>query len=1038
MSAQVTISTAIAAASAAGLQAVLPPGAAVVSLALTSAAGGSNLPFAVGHAFRQGDVPSGSALGGTDQALQVTPKNYWPDGSLKFAIVAGRRTLSAGVTASIGLAVNGSSATGANLTTASLKATGVTASIEYGAYGTVSWTTTDWDSPFQSLTSGPELSVWTYRKPIGSDAHLVGWLEVRLYADGRVQVLAWVENGYLRVASPGSRNGTITFSLGGTSRYSANLDLLHHQRAALGSGTALFHWYNGADPQITPKHDRAYLQSTDLVPSYGTTASTTRVNALTQSYTPLAVADFHPDMPSPSYHEDIGLLPQWDAIYLTSDDPKAWLGVLINGLAAGRFGIHYRDEATNRPLRFSQQPNLVTSGNGIQQPGASSTSDYTPTTSGLTPPIWDVPHHPSIGYFAYLASGWNYFLEELQFSATCNYLCNTDLGGAWGQRGGSAGIFLSNAGANDTRGAAWAIRTLAQACTATPDADTTLRNEFLSSLGSNIDLYYTKYVAQANSPMGVVAPATADYDGDNANNKFMGSVFMNYFFVAAIGYTLALRPAVTTTQIERLQDVFHWNAQFVVGMFGGNASDEYNWRYAANYTVAIAPANSIDFLTGTGPWYANWGAVFTATHGIANPGAGDGAMQGGNFPDATSYWGNLQPALAYADQHGVPGATTARNRMLGASNWATFAANLSGAPEWAVVPNASRWKPAWFTAAAASELIDIENIATVSSIVPSPLPNGGGMAQITDAYSGMTIRQSGGQVVYQGGGHADSWDNGVYGQDIFKTAPSSHRWRNPTSNAVMGSGGVYYYSDGNPSTDHSYYNLVWLTLRGMLARLYSGDVPVSNNSTDFNGWLWKAANWSAQNTLPDVLYSGIGPGVATDQYGHVFLWRNNAGAQYRPATNTWVDRNEIDHDRLENACAFDFKRRVVWSFGGYNSVSGTVAKWDIGSSTTSQVTVTGNASGTTFTTARGLGADYDEVGDKVYVHSPTGAVAVFDPAALTINAVSFTGAAMAANSTYRGGGDAGTWGKCKYHRLLDAVVIKPGWNSALKVLKLRA
>jgi hypothetical protein len=1011
----------------------------VATLTLTSAVGGSLLPFTVGHTFKQGAVSSASVAAlGADTAIQVTPKNYYADGSLKMAVVSGRKTLSAGTPATVAISNSGTVASGSNLTTTDLKNTSVTASIAYASYGTVSWATTDWDSPAQTLTTGPVMSSWTYRKPIGSDAHLVGWLEVRLYVDGRVQVLAWLENGYLRVASPGARTGTVTFTLGGTSRYSANLDLLHHQRAALGSGTTLFHWYNGSDPQITPKHDRAYMQSTDLVPSYGAVASSTRVAALTQSYTPLAVGDFDPDMPSPSYHEDIGLLPQHDAIYLTSDDSRGWLGVLINGMAAGRYGIHYRDEATNRPLRFSQQPNLVTSGNGIQQPGASSTNDYTPTTSGGTPPIWDVPHHPSIGYMAYLISGWNYYLEELQFAATCNYICNTDLGGSWNQRGGSAGVFLSNAGANDTRGAGWAIRTLAQACTATPDADTTLRNEFLSSMGSNIDLYYTKYVAQANSPMGVVAPATTDY-GAGGDGKFLGSVFMNYFFVASIGYTLALRPAVTTTQIERLEDFFAWNAQFAIGMFGGTASDEYNWRYAANYTVATAPADSIDFLTGTGPWYTNWGEVFTATHGFANPGAGDGAMQGGNFPDPTSYWGNLQPAIAYAVRHGVPGAVTARNRMLGATNWSTFAAALADAPEWAVVPNASRWKPAWFTAAAAGELISARNINDdAASIAPPSPPPPGNRYAVTDAWGCMTIRQSGGQIIYQGEGHSDGWDNGVVGQDIFKATPTSHRWRNPSTNAVMGSGGVFVYSDGNTATDHSYNNLSFSTYRGSLIRLYAGDVPLSGNSSVTISWPWKATNWNPAGTHPNVPYGATAPGVAVDQYNQIFLWRNQDGAQYRPAKNDWITRNEINIDRLEQAAVFDFKRRVIWSFGGYNSSSGTVAKWDIASSTTSTVSVTGNATGDTFTVTHGLGASYDEVGDKIYIHSETGAVAVFDPVALTINSVSLTGATMNANSTYRSGGNDKTWGKAKYHNLLDAMIYKPGYNSPLFVHKLRA
>jgi hypothetical protein len=64
----------------------------------------------------------------------------------------------------------------------------------------------------------------------------------------------------------------------------------------------------------------------------------------------------------------------------------------------------------------------------------------------------------------------------------------------------------------------------------------------------------------------------------------------------------------------------------------------------------------------------------------------DGGLRGGNFPSATSYWGNLQPALAYAVEHNVPGARDAYNRMIGAANWNSIAADFDSNPVWAVRP----------------------------------------------------------------------------------------------------------------------------------------------------------------------------------------------------------------------------------------------------------------------------------------------------------------------------------------------------------------
>src|SRR5687767_13902040 len=72
---------------------------------LSSATAGAALPFTLGYAFRKGDVPAGAQLVGSIPNLQVVPKNAWPDGSLKFAVVSGQATLAAGVpqTVTLGL-----------------------------------------------------------------------------------------------------------------------------------------------------------------------------------------------------------------------------------------------------------------------------------------------------------------------------------------------------------------------------------------------------------------------------------------------------------------------------------------------------------------------------------------------------------------------------------------------------------------------------------------------------------------------------------------------------------------------------------------------------------------------------------------------------------------------------------------------------------------------------------------------------------------------------------------------------------------------
>ncbi len=259
------------------------------------------------------------------------------------------------------------------------------------------------------------MSSWIYRKAIGSDAHLVAWLEVRLFADGSVEVLPWVENGFLRVASPTNKSATFAFALGGTQRFSSSINLPNHCRTPLVSGSTLSHWL-GNDPQVVVKHDTAYFQTTSLVPSYRAVVSPTSavVNSLVSTYTPLQQSNHSPEMGTAGFHLSIGILPEWDVLYLTSASQKTYSGLIINAYSAGRYGIHFRDETTNRPFAFSSYPNLVAGeGSGISGIGASSTNSYTPTASGTSPPQWAISHHPSLGFMAYLVTGRWYFMEEV-------------------------------------------------------------------------------------------------------------------------------------------------------------------------------------------------------------------------------------------------------------------------------------------------------------------------------------------------------------------------------------------------------------------------------------------------------------------------------------------------------------------------------------------------------------------------------------------------------------------------------------------------
>jgi hypothetical protein len=709
-------------------------------------------PFTLGFAFRQGDIPSGSGISASLPNVQVVVKNRWPDGSAKFAVVSGRAQLLAGSPLAINLA-SGTPVTAApSLGLDDLRSTGVTATVTCGAFGSVNWGDADWQSPFMTWVQGPEMSSWIYRKQVAGDAHLVAWLEVRLYAGGAVEVLPWVENGFVDVPGPGDRLGTYAFTLGSTQRFSQPIALLNHQRTPLISGSALSHWL-GSDPGVNVSHDAAYLQATRLVPTYRANVANTAsaVTNLPSTFQPLQQGSFPGGMGSAGYHGSIGLLPEWDVLYLTSTAGTVWAAVQRNAYSAGRYGIHYRDELTHRPLRFSAYPTLVMGGgSAVSGTGASTTNTYTPAPTGGTPPGYASTHHPSMGYMAALVTGRWYHIETAQFVATANFLKNGNL-----PRNGAEGVFQSATGSNTTRGVGWAVRSLAQAACITPDADP-LAAEFNASMSANINWYHARYVAQANNPQGWIQPysdytapalfntvagststqvifpsgyvfltdgyyngwelviggqvrtisgyvgstrtatvsepytvATAGAAAElRTDNVYFEATWMQDFVTAAFGYAKAMNLTLSGSVATRLDEFFAWKARSIVGRFGGLAGSEFLYRDAAQYTIAVAPSNRADWTSGAGPWFADWGALYDATVAVqGSPGMrSDGGLRGGNFPSATSYWGNLQPALAYAVEHNVPGARDAYNRMIGAANWNSIAADFDSKPVWAVRP----------------------------------------------------------------------------------------------------------------------------------------------------------------------------------------------------------------------------------------------------------------------------------------------------------------------------------------------------------------
>ena len=190
--------------------------------------------------------------------------------------------------------------------------------------------------------------------------------------------------------------------------------------------------------------------------------------------------------------------------------------------------------------------------------------------------------------------------------------------------------------------------------------------------------------AVVDAPFTVPTSAVAFSVADDVNRVPM---WMEDFITGVIGYQLGLKMHLSATGQTQLREFFHWKARSVVGRFGApGVSTEFNYCDAAQFELAATPSDTPDFIGGTGPWYANWGEIYRATTGQDNVATASDRLRGAYFPTATSYWGNLVPALAYAVQHGASGAAAAYARMTSDPGWPAFVADMHANPVWGVKP----------------------------------------------------------------------------------------------------------------------------------------------------------------------------------------------------------------------------------------------------------------------------------------------------------------------------------------------------------------
>jgi hypothetical protein len=665
---------------------------AITSFQLTSTSSGT-LPFTVGVAFNDGDIPSGnyivpSVSGTTLSSYQVTVKRTWNDGSVKHAIISGyySSTANTSTTVSISTSTTAPSYSVSNVygTSGSAVTVGTVSSTSAATPGGTVTLNTSTGTLLRTWITGPVMTEKHYRYAVSGYSSMQVIFYVRQYANGEQWARAVVENGTIDQATS-DQSYVPTVTIGGNTIWNNGGSSYTHYANTRYSLTG---WATSSSTSVsvTPAHDTAYLMNTTkLVPNYWqrNPSSTVLQSWLVGTYTPGSSGNWNTTMGNTGFQADIGILPNHEALYLTSEgsssgsnpgyaDKYAYASLIANTEAINSFAMTWNDSTTHLPIQIhSWGSTAINSGGGcpIDSPAAGSLE-------------WDYNHQPSAGYLAYLVTGDYYYLETLEDQALLSYLCTSTAPYFGTGTGTGVNRQLSSA----QRGVAWAGRTVGQAVAIAPNQPSTdpVITDLSSLLSNNINVWLNR-ANTYNNPTGIfyvydqMGPGSCPYDAPDPSGAI--APWMHNFWAQAYSYISDIEPLPgNMTNLISLRGILD---RVPVGLLGSNGSSNFCFTNASTYTIVLVPLGTDPLPSGCTMendcddlpcYYTSWGAIWTATYGSANTSCGN-TLQGtsGSYPGIPEgYWGNLLPAIAYAAEHGSSGAAAAWGRLTGASNWSGF------------------------------------------------------------------------------------------------------------------------------------------------------------------------------------------------------------------------------------------------------------------------------------------------------------------------------------------------------------------------------
>lgn len=645
-----------------------PIGSKITSVAITAHAGATEEGVVTfGQAFREGDIPEGLAVTNGSDALptQMDIKRRHADGSVRHAVVSVKLpALTSGQTLSLDLKSAGPSNGSVGPSTDSLLAGGLDSMVtitEAGKTYTLnaadalkSGNATRW------LDGDLVTEIRAFASPEdGGQAHpaLAVQVDARFFGPNSARVSFTVENAFHD--TPGNVSYDVDIQSEGKSVYQKSaVDHFHHARwrKVFDFGTAA--------PNVFVRHDLGYLIQTGALPKYDLerTVSATAVSSVTSAWDAskkdilengLVIEYF----PTTGGRDDIGPLPKWAAVALLSGDADAMTATRGVGDLAGSFSVHYRDRSTGRALSIDDHPTVSLIPAAAQY---SDPADKLPACSNCTTPYTvDDAHQPSLVYVPYLLTGDSYYLDELYFWVSYNFISQN-----FEYRSQEKGLLEHL----QVRGQAWSIRTLLHAAWLAPDSDPE-RDMLTKKVQNNID-WFAANAVDSNAFGWWGEQSNWDTDGGrpdenmDADVRYYTSPWQSDFLIWSWDSAVRMGHADA-------KPIHDWFAKFAVGRYTNGP--DYNPYDGSPYHIAIESVSGNAY----GTWAELWQMSFANRAGPAPTTLEDKSC-------SLCYSAIARVALASAVRNDVPDAQKAFDLVDGELRQAD--SEYDDDPTWTIVP----------------------------------------------------------------------------------------------------------------------------------------------------------------------------------------------------------------------------------------------------------------------------------------------------------------------------------------------------------------